>query len=55
MGEGESPGDTWVKFYWVCVAGLSEPLSHWYILWPTIDPILESLLGKCHCDLKNGI
>ena len=23
------PGGTWIKFYWVCAAGTSEPLPHY--------------------------
>ena len=33
-------GGTWVKFCEVCAADLSEPLPHYSLLWPNIDPIL---------------
>ena len=37
-----SPGrGTWVNFWWVSAAGLSEPLLHYSpFLWPIIDAIL---------------
>ena len=42
-GGGEG---TWVKFSWVCAAGLSEPLPHYSLFCGHfVDPILITL-GK---------
>ena len=40
-------GATWVNFCLVCAAGLSEPLTHYRLLWPIIDPILVTFGQIC--------
>ena len=38
---GGGGGGNWVNVFWVCAAGLSEPLPHYSLFfWPIIDPTL---------------
>ena len=40
-------GGTWLKFCWVCVAGLSEPLPRYSLFCGQFQTPSQSLLGKC--------
>ena len=41
-------GGTWVRFCWVCAAGLSEPLPHYSLFCGQLQTPSQSLLGKCN-------
>ena len=45
-GPGEGGEGTWVNFYWICAAGLPEPLPHCSLFCGQLLTPSWSLLGK---------
>ena len=56
-GGGGKAGVTWVKVYWVCAAGLSEPLPHYSLFCGQlcIDPILATFGQICNFRDPNSV
>ena len=56
-GGGGRAGGTWVTVYWVCAAGLSEPLPHYSLFCGQlcIDPILATFGQICNFRDPNSV